>query len=104
MTVVPHFAIPFRFSTPHAQEVEQDTQDEIAQCCEAVLRYPLDYRPELPEFGCPETAFQMEPLDLTTMQTQLDRWEPRAQSLVDEQDFDLDQLAASILITLGGQP
>jgi len=104
MVDVAHFSLPFRWATPHAAVSEQDTQQEIAECCETIIRYPLGYRPELPDFGCAEVVFGMEPLDVAGIQQALDQWEPRAQALVEEGDFDVEEWAAEITATLGGQP
>src|SRR3954447_13084046 len=79
----PHFQLPFRFESVkgvlEAAVHEQDTVDEIATCVEVVIRCPIGFRDELPEFGVPTTAlFNQAPLDLAKARGAVNRWEPRA--------------------------
>ena len=46
----PHLKVPFQIVGPRAQVLEQDTHEEIAQCVEVILRYPLGVRLDLPDF------------------------------------------------------
>lgn len=81
---IPHLRVPLRFkgNNPNLDLVEQDTEVEIAQCVEAILRHHIGHRPEAPEFGIPELAFTQQ--DPTADQNQravlnaVETWEPRA--------------------------
>src|SRR4051812_22012606 len=82
----PQIAIPFEIlSDGTVREVEQDSMDEIAMSVEAILRYPLNYREELPEFGLPDLAFTEDTQDLSQLiQSHVERWEDRVKILVEE--------------------
>lgn len=54
----PHFRTPFRIARGGPAEIEQDSDREIDQCIEAVLRTPVGSRMEDPEFGRPDETFK----------------------------------------------
>jgi phage baseplate assembly protein W len=54
----PHFRTPFSIVDGAPAEVEQDSDREIDQCIEAVLRTPVGTRIEDPEFGRPDETFK----------------------------------------------
>lgn len=54
----PHFRTPFSIAGDGPAEVEQDSDREIDQCIEAVLRTPVGTRIEDPEFGRPDETFR----------------------------------------------
>jgi len=59
MTIkTPHFRTPFNVVGGKVAEVEQDSDREIDQCIEAVLRTPVGARIEDPEFGRPDEVFK----------------------------------------------
>ena len=85
MTSIPHFDLPFRFASPQAAVVEQDSIEEVSECVLAVLLCPQGYRPDLPEFGIEDPAFAQMPLDKDGIRRAVETWEPRATlALVDE--------------------
>jgi phage baseplate assembly protein W len=80
---LPHFQLPFRFEpingVPEAAVYEQDTVDEITGCVEGIIRCPVGFRDELPDFGTPgDVLFSEAPLDLEAAKGAVSRWEPRA--------------------------
>lgn len=91
MTDIPHFALPFRFATPEAAVVEQDSIDEIAYCAYAILACPLGFRVDLPEFGLPDLTFTQQPVDVQIVAQAIEEWEPRA--LVEFTPEELVQMA-----------
>lgn len=91
----PHFALPFRFSPP-AAVTEQDSLEEIADCCVAILLCPYQFRVELPEFGLPDPTFSMPTVDLNVIRTVVDRWEPRAAMTLDTEPDASDTLLARV--------
>ena len=97
MTDVPHFAYPFRFATPQAAVVEQDSLDEIADCVLAVLLCPQGFRVELPSFGIEDPTFTTQPVDVSG-QAQI--WEPRASILFDEQRDRYDELVDRVKLVV----
>src|SRR3954454_10550090 len=79
----PHFQMPFRFvpvkGVPETAVYDQDGVDEIATCVEVIIRTPIGFRDELPEFGTPgDVVFMQTPLDLEAAKGAVSRWEPRA--------------------------
>lgn len=95
MSDVPHFALPFCFSTPQARVVEQDSIDEIAYCTYAVLICPQGFRVDLPEFGLPDLTFSQQPVDRELIRATVEEWEPRA--LVAFSEDELEELASSVV-------
>lgn len=96
MTDVPHFALPFRFSTPHAAVTEQDSLDEIADCCYAILACPMGYRVELPTFGLIDPTFSMPGPDVDEIREAIETWEERAALLLSAQPDALDVLISRV--------
>lgn len=84
MTQVPHFAYPFRFmANKHARVLEQDFVEEIANCCQVILKTPIGSRLELPEFGADDLTFtERGRMDEDRLVTALNRWEPRADATI----------------------
>lgn len=58
---VPHFDIPFHFRLfpdgMAAATNEQDTLDDMGSTIQVILRTPLGFRPEKPEFGVHDQTF-----------------------------------------------
>lgn len=93
---VPHFALPFRFTSPHAAVVEQDSIDEIADCVLAVMLCPYGYRVELPEFGLPDPVFSTPHVDVVQMRQAVELWEPRAALVLQEHPDLADALISHV--------
>lgn len=82
----PHFALPFSWAaTGHAAEVEQDSQEDVANCLAALVLCPLGWRPELVEYGTPEQTFLLDLQD-EELASAITRWEPRAQFELQESE------------------
>jgi len=98
--------LPFRFHQSgtglRAQEVEQDSPEEIFGCIEAIVRYPVGYRVELPGFGIPDQTFLTE-ADLASVQAAILAWEERADDVTIEQAQDrIDSLINRLKVRRGG--
>lgn len=102
----PQLAYPFEITASGAvREVEQDSLDEIAMSIEIILRYPLGYRDELPEFGIPDLGFRESTEDIAAMLADyVTRWETRAPVFIEEQPQQWDQMVREFLIRLQGSP
>ena len=100
MTDLPHFSLPFRFTTPNAAVSEQDSIDEISDCALAVLLCPRGFRVELPDFGVPDLAFQTQPVDTASVRTLVETWEPRSSVLFSQHPDAYDQLVARVDLTV----
>lgn len=82
-----HLRYPFQFVDGRAAEVVQDSDEDVDGCVDVILRTPVDWREELPEFGNPNPTFT-SPLNLDRMRRSVNEWEPRAESTVDETGTD----------------
>lgn len=83
--MIPHFDIPFKINGVRgALVVEQDSEDEIMNCLETILRYQKGQRPEQPEFGVPDVVFSEPTVDVTRIQEALIEWEPRVEAKVNQ--------------------
>jgi phage baseplate assembly protein W len=60
------------------KEVEQDSDEHVMSCLEVILRCPIGFRDELPDFGWAWPEFRSIPIDLSELEASLRRWEPRA--------------------------
>jgi len=98
--LVPKLKVPFSFTSGKAATVEQDSTDEIIQCCQAVLLTPVDSRIELPEFGTPDQTFASPHADPTEVRRALDRWEPRAQAIVTESPDAYDAMIDNVRVLI----
>lgn len=96
--LVPHFNLPFRVSGKGFGVVEQDSEEDIANCVETILRCPQGFRDDSPGFGLPEQAFSLQPLDIVAIRTEVTRQEPRSSVAVFERTDDLDQLIARVTV------
>jgi hypothetical protein len=92
---LPHFTLPFQFvsagsGTAAAAVAEQESTDEIAACCEAVIRTVQGQRSSMPQFGRPEYEFNTDPdFVRSSLAAALLEFEPRVESLIDaEPDTD----------------
>lgn len=100
---IPHFRLPVQVHDGRFAVVEQDSLDEIGQCAETVLRYPLGHRLDLPDFGLSDQAFGMGGADMVEIGEAIETWEPRATSLVDGLDEaeSLEQGISQLRVTVG---
>jgi phage baseplate assembly protein W len=100
MTLIPHFALPFRIDGVRGAVVhEQDSEEEIMDCIETILRFDTGHRPERPEFGIPDQTFAMPEPDVTLVEAALVEWEPRIEMDVSPPVLDrLDQLITKIRV------
>lgn len=82
--MIPHFDIPFRFLNNKSAAVnEQDSDREIMDCVETIVRYQVGDRPERPEFGIPDFTFTLPGTDSSLIQASIREFEPRADVQVD---------------------
>ena len=96
MTDLPHFSLPFRFTSPYAAVTEQDSIDEIGDCVLAILSCPIGFREELPQFGIEDLTFTEQPLDTEDLAAVIDTWEPRASVLFDQHPGTWDEMVARV--------
>jgi phage baseplate assembly protein W len=94
-----HFDVPFRWgSNRHAATVQQDDIDDIVSCIQCILRTPVGWRPEAPDFGVPDMAFTT-PGRADDIREAILLDEPRASLLITgPRPDDLDELISRIRV------
>lgn len=82
MADCPHFAYPFERDsiTGKVRVVEQDSSDHVMACENMIVRCPLGWRDDRPEFGWPWPEFRTIPLDLSGLESALRQFEPRSRA------------------------
>lgn len=75
---IPHFAYPFgRGDNGKVAVVEQDTIEDVMACENVIVRCPIGFREERPDFGWAFPTFQTGELDLSSLTSALAQFEPR---------------------------
>lgn len=97
----PQFDLPFRLDPLGAGplEVEQDSGEEIGDSVEVLLRTPLGWYDDLPDYGVDLPLFEEGvPPDMGEIQTAITAWEERADALIDAQPDLLDAFVARVTV------
>lgn len=101
---VPHFAYPFRRDSHGLPVVvEEDSDDEILDCVEVLLRTERGSREEIPEYGIPDQVFIMGGADKTAIQATIRRWEPRASVFLERDDPTIPAMIDTVRINVLGR-
>lgn len=79
MTDVPHLAVPLRVQNGQWEYVEQDTEDEVAQCVRNICMFERGYRVEDPDFGIADPTFTIMPIDTSDISAAIEEYEDRAE-------------------------
>lgn len=96
MTERPHFAFPFA----RGNVVEQDTPDHVNSCENVIVRCPVGFREERPDFGIPWPEFATAPLDPADITHALRRLEPRGTATGEEYADVVDASIRHLSITV----
>lgn len=75
---IPHFSLPLRLSGGRFAVNDQDSNDEVAECVEAIVRCSRGFRVELPTFGVPDPTFAQQDISPAALEQAVLEWEPRA--------------------------
>jgi hypothetical protein len=75
---VPHLAMPLQVINGQWVTVEQDTDDEVAQCVGNICAFERGFRIEDPGFGIRDPTFTMMPIDTVDLEDTLIKYEDRA--------------------------
>jgi hypothetical protein len=87
MDSIPHLAWPIRFTdTGQYVTVQQDTDDEVAQCVGVLVSYLRGFRIERPDFGIFDPTFNVQPIDTSDIGKACAIFEARAD--VDLEEYD----------------
>lgn len=100
MTDFPHFDLPFRWVNGHLAVVEQDTVDDITNQVAAVVRCPLGFRDEFPDFGWPQPEFEQVPLSTIEREQRINDLVPGAHAILSESGNSVDETTRNIEIHL----
>jgi len=108
MTTIPHFDMPFRFSTAgqHAAVVEQDSGDDVTNCVETTMRTTRGSRMFVPLFGITDPVFNIKPLPqfiTDRMQQEVEQSEPRATTHFTDLGDVLDAMIANIVVEVSNE-
>lgn len=97
------FDLPFRIDplTGDFATVDQDSEDDIANCVQIVCMTPQGSRYEDPTFGLPELALSRAPVDAAVLLAQISASEPRAALLVDSNPAAYDEAVWSAGVQVG---
>lgn len=80
---VPNLRAPVEYVDGRVRTVDQESDEHVSQCIDAILLTPIGSRPEKPEFGIPDTRFGRGIGTAQAVHAALDRWEPRTTQLVE---------------------
>jgi phage baseplate assembly protein W len=80
----PHFSYPFRLDGDKVAVVEQDTVEHVHSCENVIVRCPLGFRDERPEFGWPFPEFANIPIKVSGLEEALRTFEPRGRARAEE--------------------
>lgn len=99
-TDTPHFDLPFRITGAAVAVLEQDTIEDVINCCKVILVTPVGFRSEVPAFGRPDLAFMQQPIGKDFIQSILISQDPRVDVVVDERPDAVDSLIDNITINV----
>lgn len=91
---------PLRFVNGLPVMVDQDSPQEIGECVEVILRYPVGSCVDLPDFGRPEVTFEQSGVDLDVLRDVVQEWEPRAEAFLDRDPAFLADALDEITVTV----
>ena len=81
--------VPLEMGATGFRTVEQDSEDEIAQCVYAVMATERGGRLEEPDFGISDPTFEQGGMDLGEALLAINTWEPRAEVELEQEIVDL---------------
>lgn len=83
---IPHLTLPIAFAGPRYSTVDQDSSSEVACCVQAIVSFAKGFRAERPDFGIDDPVFDLVPLEVGELESDIRNWEPRADLLLEEED------------------
>ena len=101
----PHIAFPFKLSASGKNLLyrEQDTEDEVIDCVEVLVRTPVGSRLELPGYGVREQEFSMGGAVKEEIVSACAIWEPRAAVTLEREPELLDGLVDNLRLNIQGR-
>lgn len=104
----PQFDLPFRLDSSGRDVVmvEQDSLDDVANSVETLIRTPLGWFEENPDYGVVDGTFDEGRVDTSEIQTAIGQWEPRAEvemdTSIDANDFLMQRISAVVAVRSNG--
>ena len=99
MADLPHFKFPFERGTDgKVGVVEQDTDEHVMSCENVIVRCPVGFRVERPEFGWAFPEFHNAPIDTAALEAALQRFEPRSRATAREYADAADEAVRNITV------
>lgn len=98
---VPHFDLPFRLSGSSFAVVDQDTPEDVTNCVEAIVRTPLGFRDDSPDFGLEDLTFNNQPFNVERLVSLIENQEPRLPVTIEQNPNLYDILATKLTIMVG---
>lgn len=102
MTDAPHFARPFRIVHGAAVVNEQDSLEEIEDCCVTILRTQIGTRLDIPTFGINDQTLN-ERVNIEAIKAALNKWEPRSEYDITSNPDALDALIKRVTVNVKGE-
>lgn len=94
----PQFDLPFRLgSDGQPVETPQDELQDVTNCVQVLIRTPLGFFPEQPDYGTVEGTFEEE-VNLDDLQAAISQWEERADDMIEEDPDMLDYFVRNVNI------
>jgi|1185.fasta_scaffold195849_2 hypothetical protein len=102
----PHFQLPFRFGGINGAAFvnEQDSVEEIIQCIEVLIAYPIGAHRNVPGFGTPDVIFKssaLAPIIPDQLKTAILQWEERAAQDMEGVPILTDELIQELINRVG---
>lgn len=98
----PQFDLPFRLDAD-GKEVpvnEQDSVEDVGDCVEAILRTPLGFFEDDPDFGYEDPTFTEGRPEMEEVQTAIMLNEERAEVLIEESPDLLNQFVSRVHVNV----
>ena len=81
---IPHLSVPLKLRGERFSAHEQNSDEEVGQCVESILRTPIGSRLSVPQFGIPTLEFSPNEDHIPEIINAITLWEPRAQEIITE--------------------
>jgi phage baseplate assembly protein W len=80
MDNLPHLSLPLTIINGSYVTTQQDTDLEAAHCVQVITSFERGMRPEDPDFGIADPAFEIQPIDVDDIYEAIASYEPRVET------------------------
>src|SRR5262245_5054438 len=99
----PHFRYPLELRDGALRVVEQASPADILGRVDVLVRCPLGFLNDIPDFGIEDPTFGEGPINVSEIEDAIALWEPRAESAIEEQFSLLDLAVRRLRIITTGE-